>query len=334
LLFLLRAQVLRSESRFDLFSREMFLLVNNVVLICAAGLVLVGTLYPILFDVMGLGKISIGPPYFNTVFVPVSLVLLVFTGVGPLINWKRHQMALLWRTLTQALVIALALAAIALWLFNAGWNWKAFTALTVCVWVVWITLSQAWKKISTAKAGFVAGVQRLSLSYWGMLIAHLGIAITIAGITMTASFDVERDVRMAVGDTVNIGPYVFQFDGVRDVDGPNFHSTEGVVKVLRNDRLITTLLPEKRRYYVRRDVMTEAAIDPGFTRDLYVALGEPRGDGSWAVRIYYKPFMRWVWGGAMIMALGGFVAMSDRRYRLQIKNRAVSAASALAGGKV
>ncbi|MFZ5605537.1 MAG: heme lyase CcmF/NrfE family subunit [Pseudomonadota bacterium] len=333
LLFLLRAQALKSESRFDLYSREMFLLFNNVILICATGLVLVGTLYPILFDVLGWGKISIGPPYFNTVFVPVSLLLLVFTGIGPLVNWKRHQMALLKRTLLQALVLALLLGALALWLFDAGWDWIAFLALSVCVWVWWITLSELLRKIRTAKAGFMAGVRRLSLSYWGMVIAHLGIAVTVAGITMTSTFDVERDVRMAAGDRVNIGPYVFVFDGVRDVRGPNFQSTEGVVKVLHGDEQIATLRPEKRRYFVRRDVMTEAAIDPGFTRDLYVALGEPLQDGSWAVRVYYKPYMRWVWGGGVIMALGGFIALSDRRYRLQIKSRVAGAVSSLAGGK-
>ncbi len=333
LLFLLRAQVLKSESRFDLYSREMFLLFNNVILICAAGLVLAGTLYPVLFDVLGWGKISVGPPYFNTVFVPVSLMLLVLTGIGPLVNWKRHQFALLKRTLLQALVIALALGALAVWLFNAGWDWIAFVALSVCVWVVWISLSETWKKIRTAKAGFVAGVRRLSLSYWGMLIAHIGIAVTVAGITMTATFDVERDVRMAAGDRVDIGPYVFEFQGVREVEGPNFQATEGIVNVFHDGEQIASLHPEKRRYFVRRDVMTEAAIDPGFTRDLYVALGEPLQDGSWAVRVYYKPFMRWVWGGGIIMALGGFVALSDRRYRLQIKSKVAAAASTMAGGK-
>ena len=333
LLFLLRAPVLKSESRFDLYSREMFLLFNNVILICATGLVLVGTLYPILFDVLGWGKISIGPPYFNTVFVPVSLLLLVFTGIGPLVNWKRHQMALLKRTLLQALVMATLTGALALWLFNAGWNWIAFMALSVCLWVMWITLTEALRKIRTAKAGFVAGVRRLSLSYWGMVIAHVGIAVTVAGITMTSTFDVERDVRMAAGDRVNIGPYVFVFDGVRDIRGPNFQATEGTLAVFHDDEQIATLRPEKRRYFVRRDVMTEAAIDPGFTRDLYVALGEPLQDGSWAVRVYYKPYMRWVWGGGVIMALGGFVALSDRRYRLQIKSRVAGAASMLAGGK-
>jgi cytochrome c-type biogenesis protein CcmF len=333
LLFMIRAQALKSESRFDLYSREMFLLLNNIVLICATGLVLAGTLYPILFDVLGWGKISVGPPYFNTVFVPISLLLMLFTGIGPLVNWKRHQMALLRRTLLQALVISLLLAALALWLVDAGWNWLVFLALGLCVWVSWIMLSETFKKIRSAKAGFLAGMLRLSRSYWGMVIAHLGMVVTVAGITMTSTYDVERDVRMAAGDVVQIGPYQFAFAGVEVVRGPNFNSTQATVNVTLDGQHITTLVPEKRQYLVRRDVMTEAAIDPGFTRDLYVALGEPLPDGSWAVRVYYKPFMRWVWGGGMIMALGGFIALSDRRYRLKIRQSATAMAGALAGEK-
>ena len=333
LLFLLRAQALNSESRFDLYSREMFLLLNNIVLICATGLVLAGTLYPILFDVLEWGKISVGPPYFNTVFVPIALATMLLTGVGPLVNWKRQQMTLLRRTLAQALVISLALAAVALWVFNAGWNWLVFIALGLCVWVSWIMLADAWKKIRNAKAGFMAGVQRLSRSYWGMVIAHLGLVVSVAGVTMTSVYDVERDVRMAAGDVAQIGPYQFAFNGVEEVRGPNYQSTRANVVVTLDGDEVAVLRPEKRRYLIRRDVMTEAAIDPGFTRDLYVALGEPLPDGSWAVRLYYKPFMRWVWGGALIMSLGGFIALSDRRYRLKIKQGASRLADNLAGGR-
>ncbi len=332
LLFLLRARVLNSESRYDLFSREMFLLMNNIVLICATGFVLVGTLIPILFDVVGWGKISVGPPYFNTVFVPIALVLMLLTGVGPLVNWKRHQMGLLRSTLIQALAISLLLGSVAVWVFNAGWNWIVFIALSLCLWVAWITLSETLKKIASAKAGFLAGIRRLSRSYWGMVVAHLGLVVTIAGITMTSAYDVERDVRMAAGDIVDIGPYQFAFKGIKDVQGPNFQSTQATVLISHDGHQVATLQPEKRRYMVRRDMMTEAAIDPGFTRDLYVALGEPLPDGSWAVRVYYKPFMRWVWGGGVVMALGGFLALSDRRYRLKVKQGASKLASNLAGG--
>ncbi len=332
LLFALRAQSLNSESQYDLFSREVLLLANNIILICATGVVLVGTLSPILFDVLELGKISVGKPFFNTTFAPVTLVLMVFTGIGPLVNWKRHQFGLLKSTLLQALVISAATAAICLWLFDAGWNWMVFISLLLCVWVVWHALFDLWKKVRTAKAGPLAGLRRLSLSYRGMVIAHIGLAVTVAGVAMTANFDVERDVRMSAGDEVNIGPYHFQFRGVEQVLGPNYEATRGTVAVSKNGAPVAVLTPEKRHYHVRRDMMTEASIDAGFTRDLYVALGEPLNDGSWAVRIYFKPYMRWVWGGGVIMALGGFVAMSDRRYRIKVKQKITRTAGQLAGG--
>ncbi|MAR91124.1 MAG: heme lyase NrfEFG subunit NrfE [Pseudomonadales bacterium] len=332
LLFALRAQSLNSESQYDLFSREVLLLANNIILICATGVVLVGTLSPILFDVLELGKISVGEPFFNTTFAPVTLVLMVFTGIGPLVNWKRHQFGLLKSTLLQALVISAATAAICLWLFDAGWNWMVFISLLLCVWVVWHALFDLWKKVRTAKAGPLAGLRRLSLSYRGMVIAHIGLAVTVAGVAMTANFDVERDVRMSAGDEVNIGPYHFQFRGVEQVLGPNYEATRGTVAVSKNGAPVAVLTPEKRHYHVRRDMMTEASIDAGFTRDLYVALGEPLNDGSWAVRIYFKPYMRWVWGGGVIMALGGFVAMSDRRYRIKVKQKITRTAGQLAGG--
>ena len=207
-----------------------------------------------------------------------------------------------------------------------------FVALSLCVWVVWHSLFEAFKKMQTAKGGLVAGFRRLSLSYRGMVIAHIGFAITVAGITMTSSYDVERDVRMSAGDEVEIGPYLFVFDGIEEVEGPNYAATRGLVAVSKGGKAVAFLTPEKRHYHVRRDVMTEAAIDAGFSRDLYVALGESLGDGSWAIRIYFKPFMRWVWGGAMIMALGGFIALSDRRYRIKLTSKARGAASGLLGG--
>jgi len=332
LLFALRAQSLNSESNYDLFSREVFLLINNIILICATGVVLAGTLSPILFDVLELGKISVGEPFFNTMFAPITLVLMAFSAIGPLVNWKRHNAALLRTTMIQAFVISASAAALGLWLFDEGWNWLVFVTLLLCVWVVFHSLFEMWKKIRTAKAGVVAGFKRLSLSYRGMVIAHIGMAITVAGVAMTANYDVERDVRMSAGDEVNIGPYHFVFEGVKDVEGPNYFATRGIVSVTQDGEHIAILTPEKRRYHVRKDMMTEAAIDAGFTRDLYVALGEPLADGSWAVRIYFKPFMRWVWGGGMIMALGGFVAMSDRRYRVKVKQKVANAASGLMGG--
>ena len=332
LLFAIRAQALNSESHYDLFSREVFLLVNNIILICATGVVLVGTLSPILFDVLELGKISVGEPFFNTTFAPIALVLMVFTAVGPLVNWKRHNFSVLRSSLIQALVISVVAAAVSLWTFDAGWNWLVFVTLLLCVWVVSHSLLDAWKKIATAKAGMWAGIKRLSMSYRGMVIAHIGMAISVAGVAMTSNYDVERDVRMHAGDKVDIGPYHFVFEGVKEVEGPNYFATRGFVAVTKEGEPVALLTPEKRRYHVRRDVMTEAAIDAGFSRDLYVALGEPLDDGSWAVRIYFKPFMRWVWGGGVVMAIGGLMAMSDRRYRIKVKQKMSNVATGMMGG--
>ncbi len=332
-LFAFRAQTFRSESQYQLFSREVLLLVNNIVLVCATGVVLVGTLYPIIFVALDWGQLSVGEPFFNTAFTPIVLVLMVFTGIGPLVNWKRQRFDLLRKSLVQAFAISAGLAATALWTFNEGWNWLVFATLLLCIWIVFHGLFESWKKIRTAKAGFFAGMKRLSRSHWGMVIAHFGLAITIAGVTMTSNYDVERDVRMHAGDSVNIGPYLFLFEGVLDVRGANYTATRGQVRVTEEGEPIAFLEPEKRHYFVRQSVMTEAAIDAGFTRDLYVALGEPLEDGSWAVRIYYKPFMRWVWGGAIIMALGGFVALTDRRYRVKLTAKlGLDSNSAVTGG--
>lgn len=324
LLFALRAHALKGESHYQLFSREVFLLINNIVLVCATGVVLVGTLYPILFDVLGWGKISVGEPFFNTAFSPIALLLMVFCGVGPLLNWKRHDPAQLKNKLLASLLIAIILSVIAVWVMGQGWSWMVFISLGLCLWVVYHSLVETWKKIATAKAGYWAGIRRLSLSYRGMVLAHVGLAVTVVGVTMTSNYDVERDVRMNAGDQVTIGPYLFVFEGVQEIRGPNYLATQGRVVVTTEGDAVATLTPEKRRYLVRRDVMTEAAIDAGFSRDLYVALGEPLDDGSWAVRIYYKPFMRWVWGGGVIMALGGFVAIADRRYRIKVKQKIAS----------
>ncbi|MDX1695219.1 MAG: cytochrome c-type biogenesis CcmF C-terminal domain-containing protein, partial [Ketobacteraceae bacterium] len=183
------------------------------------------------------------------------------------------------------------------------------------------TLRDLYMKVRSAKAGVWQGFRRLSLSYRGMVVAHMGIAMMVLGVALVASYDVERDVRMSNGQSVEIGGYEFLFNGVRDVRGPNYNATQGSVTVKLDGREITELKPEKRTYFVQRNVMTEAAIQPGLFRDLYVALGEPIGDGSWAVRIYYKPFMRWVWLGAVFMALGGFIAICDRRYRIRLKQK-------------
>lgn len=321
LLFAFRAVELRAESSYQLVSREVFLLANNIVFLCATLVVLTGTLFPLLFDVFGWGKISVGPPYFNLLFIPLAIVIMSLTAIGPFMNWKRNALAP-WR---QPVLISIVLSALAGVVFLAGFGFSltpvTFVTSLTAFWVVGYTLWDMLRKMATAKAGLWAGWQRLSLSYRGMVVAHLGMAITVLGICVVASSDVEQDVRLSPGDIVNLANHRFVFEQVAAVSGPNYDASRATVGVYRGDALITHLYPEKRHYFVKGTVMTEAAISPGLWRDLYVSLGEPLGDGSWAVRVYYKPLMRWVWGGAAIMALGGFIAIADRRYRLALRRR-------------
>jgi cytochrome c-type biogenesis protein CcmF len=326
-LFAARAGIFTSESRYTGVSREMFLLVNNILLVVSTAYVLLGTLAPIFADVLGFGKISIGAPFFNTVAAPLAIFLMMLTGVGPLLNWKRHSLRALLPRLLAWLVVSLVLASIALYLLMSSFAPYVIVATAFCLYSVLLLLQDLWSKMATAKAGLWAGWQRLSLSYRGMMLAHFGFVVVMLGIVYVSAFDIEKDVRLTPGESVTLQGYRYEFASVEKIQGPNYRATQGTFKVYQDDQLVATLTPEKREYLVQRNMMTEAAIDPGFARDLYVALGEPLGDGSWAVRIYYKPLMRWVWAGALIMALGGVLAMSDRRYRVGARKNASSAAS-------
>jgi len=332
LLFAIRAPGLKTESEFTGVSREIFLLANNIALILATVIVLMGTLFPIFFDVLGLEKISVGAPYFNAMFAPLAIGVLILMGVGPLVNWKRFQLSRIVTPLLIGALSSVVLAFIGLSLVDATLSLWVCLAAIASAWVVVLILQDLYRKVKTAKQGVLAGFRRLSRSYKGMVVAHIGLVTTIVGITIVATQDVEKDVRMRAGDTVSIGDYEFRLQGVEEVQGPNYTAQQGTVFVYEDGEMLTQLRPEKRHYWVQRNTMTEAAIDPGFSRDIYVALGEPLGDGSWAVRIYFKPLIRWVWGGGVIMALGGLLAMSDRRYRLKVKNRIAVGVGALSRG--
>ncbi|MBK9185924.1 MAG: heme lyase CcmF/NrfE family subunit [Moraxellaceae bacterium] len=316
LLFALRADRLNSESRYAWLSRESFLLVNNLLLITATTVVLLGTLFPLIADAFNLGKISVGAPYFNALFVPITLVLLVFLGLGSLTNWKRHQLNAflpLWKVAVASVALGVALP---LFVFGTA-PIKVALSLSLCSWVVLSIARDIYLKAKTAKQGFGAGLLRLSRSYYGMQLAHLGLVITVIGVTLTSTYSVEKDVRLGMGDRVEVGNYQFEWQGVREYKGANFESIQAKIQVFKDNKSIEYLYPEKRVYVVQNRSMTEAAIDGGLFRDLYVAIGEPLENNQWAVRVYYKPFVRWLWLGALVMAFGGIVAMSDRRYRLQ-----------------
>lgn len=299
-----------------LISRETFLLTNNVILVVAAGSVLLGTLYPLIIDALGLGKLSVGPPYFNAVFVPVMVPLLVPVAMGPIARWKQADLKEMMQRLRLGAVIAVT-AGIALPLLMG--NWSAFTALG-CLLSVWIAAAVVFQLRERLRTG------NPPLAFWGMQSAHFGLAVFVLGVTMVGSYQEEKDVRMGPGDTVRVGGYDFRLIGVRDVPGPNYVASRGEVELSKNGTVLKTIYPEKRQYISSSMPMTEAAIDAGLTRDVYVSLGEPLdktvdgapdNTGAWAVRVYYKPFVNWIWGGCIFMALGGLMAMLDRRYRFR-----------------
>ncbi len=317
-LFAWRAPKVGLGGGFALVSRESMLLVNNVLLLAAAGAVLLGTLYPLFLDALGMGKISVGTPWFEIMF-PVCMVPAVFLmGVGPLARWKQAELPDLAVRLKWAFGAAVV-SAVLLPLIMGKWTPLVALGLLLAVWVIaagFVNLRQRLVQLKATGQSFGARLGSLPRGDWGMLLAHFGVGVFIVGVTLVRGFETEKDVRMQVGDTVAIGGYTFRLAGLDQVRGPNYESTRGHVEVTRNGRDVALLHPEKRFYPVQQMPMTEAAIDSGFTRDLYVSLGEPVGDGAWVVRVYHKPFVDWIWGGAFLMALGGVIAVSDRRYRI------------------
>jgi cytochrome c-type biogenesis protein CcmF len=320
LLFALRAPRVGGGGRFEAVSRESLLLANNVLLLVAAGSVLLGTLYPLFLDALSGGqtKISVGPPYFDAVFVPIMAPLVFLMGIGPLARWKQASLPDLWTRLRWALGVSLA-TALLLPLAAGKWTPLVSFGLLLALWIVATTVVGVRERIRNARGGLFARLASQPRAYWGMTIAHLGVAVFIVGVTMVNGYETERDVRMAVGETVTVGGYAFRFDGTREVTGPNYTAFRGTVEVSRDGRRIATLHPEKRLYLVQQMPMTEAAIRSGILGDIYVSLGEPVADGAWSVRLYHKPFVTWIWFGCIFMALGGALALADRRYRVKVR---------------
>jgi cytochrome c-type biogenesis protein CcmF len=309
-LFAWRAPKVGLGGRFALVSRETFLLTNNAILLAAAGAVMLGTLYPLVLDALGLGKISVGPPYFETVFVPLMAPALFLMGVGPIARWREASVPELAQRLKWALAVSVVAALIVPLVLGQWTVFKSF-GLLLAFWIFASTL--------TGSAGKLRTLTRAQL---GMIVAHLGIGVFVVGVAMVKGYEVDQDLKMEPGDTSTISGYTFRFDGVSERTGPNYVSSRGTVTVTRNGATVATMHPEKRLYQVQNMPMTEAAIDSGFTRDLYVSLGEPVGGRAWTVRIYHKPFVSWIWCGCIVMALGGLLAASDRRYRTATRARA------------
>ena len=319
-LFAWRAPKVGLGGAFALVSRETLLLVNNVLLLTAAGAVLLGTLYPLIIDALNLGKLSVGPPYFNTVFVPLMVPVLFLMAAGPVARWKQADLGEIARRLRWAFGVAVA-AGVSLPFVSGGWSAGVALGLALALWIFGSAIVQIRERLKTG---------RPPRAFWGMHLAHVGVAVTVLGIVMVKNYESERDVRMAPGDTVKAGDYVLRFKGVESVPGPNYTAARGDLDLIRDGQVVLQLQPEKRKYLSSAMPMTEAAIDSGLTRDVYVSLGDPLDgeDGAWSVRVYYKPFVAWIWAGALLMALGGLLAASDRRYRLTAK---AARATALAG---
>jgi cytochrome c-type biogenesis protein CcmF len=325
-LFALRAPKVGLGGRFEVVSRESFLLGNNVLLAAACGSVLLGTLYPLFLDALNLGKISVGPPYFDSVFAPLMAPAIFLMGVGPLARWKEARIPDLAARLKWAAIIAVV-SAILVPAIAGEWTLMKSFGYLLAFWVFAASLTSIRERSLVGTKMEWSRLRQLPRGYWGMIAAHVGIGVFIVGVTTVKSYEVERDVRMEVGDTVEVGGYAFKFEGARDVDGPNYSAARGSVLVSRNGKPVRTLHPEKRFYPVQQSTMTEAAIDSGIFGDLYVSLGEPVGGGAWSVRVYSKPFITWIWGGCVLMALGGFLALTDRRYRAMASQRAEISAS-------
>jgi cytochrome c-type biogenesis protein CcmF len=287
-------------------SRESFLLANNVVLVAAAGAVFLGTLYPLALDALGGGKLSVGPPYFETVFVPLMAPALFLMGIGPLARWKRSSVPELAALLRWALAVSLV-TGLVLPLLLGTWKPMVGFGLALALFIVLSTLVGYRKHWKQARA------------FHGMALAHIGVAVFVVGVTLVKGYEAEKDVALKEGEAVELAGYRFQLDDVGAVNGPNYKSARATISVSRGGKAVRTLHPEKRVYTVQEMPMTEAAIDTGPLRDLYVALGDPVGKDAWLVRVHYKPFISWIWSGCLLMALGGFLAASDRRYRVARK---------------
>jgi len=309
LLYAVRAPTIRGGSYFALLSRETFLLINNVLLIIIMATLLLGTLYPLILDALNLGKISVGPPYFNAVFVPLMIPLLILMGAGPLSYWREMNGAMLVKRLWLPLICAILLGVILIYVSTGQLPWQVALGVILASWIILATLQLLLSQIIHKKNfSFVRHIL-------GMTLAHLGIAICVIGITLTSYYKIERDVKITIGDTAKVGPYDFHFMEVNNLQGPNYQGIDAVFAISQGDKPVSTLHAQKRIYNAQQIVMTEAAIDAGIFRDLYIALGEPLTDSTWSVRIYYKPFVRWIWFGGILMVLGGIAAISQRNKR-------------------
>jgi cytochrome c-type biogenesis protein CcmF len=317
-LFVMRAPTVKSKVGFGFWSRETLLLINNIILVVATAMVLLGTLYPLILDSLTGAKLSVGPPYFNALFVPLMAILMLAMGVGVISRWKNTPLQWLVKMLGPVLVLSVVLSGIGSVLYR-DFNIAVLGLFFVSAWVVLAGVRDILDK--TRHKGLFKGMHSLTRSYWGMQLGHLGMVVCAVGVVLSSQYSDERDLKMAPGDALELSGYRFVFEGAEHHQGPNYTSDKGAVRIFENGKEIALLHPEKRLYTVQQMPMTEAGINAGFTRDLYVALGEPLENGAWAVRVHIKPFVRWIWLGGLMTALGGILAAMDRRYRVKVTKK-------------
>ena len=327
LLYAIRAPKLTSDVNYGLFSKETSILMNNIFLVISAAMVLLGTLYPLLIDALSGNKVSVGPPYFNSMFVPLTIPLAIVVGIGSMSRWKRDQISRFYPMIAIFLLSSLLLSAVATTRLSVGtFEWGGFAGLALGIWVM---LWAGFSIIERLKNhdSWLHGLRRTPASIWGMAVAHFGISVFIIGVTHVNTYSIEKDIRLSPGDVYQLGDYQFTFAGVTRKNELNYVANEGEFSVVREGDKSITLRPQKR-IYSSSNPMTEAAINTRLSRDLYVSLGEDLGEGAWSVRVYLKSFVACIWVGGFLMALGGLLATADRRYRRPLKAASIRQAAA------
>lgn len=318
LLYAFQGTKIKSLDNYQRYSRETLLLLNNVMLMAFLSVVFLGTILPLIHKQIGLGSVSIGAPFFNQMFLILMVPFAFILGIGPLVKWRRDQISAIRTPVMISLVMMIALGFGLPYLVGNRITATSVMGVMMSAIIVILSLYEMHTR-ATHRHSFLTGIFKLSRSHWGMVFAHLGVAMTVFGIAMSHNFSIEKDVRMREGDSVQILDYNFTFKGLKITDGANYQGGTAEIEITRNGKQEAILHAEKRFYNVSKMGMTEAAIDWGFSRDLYAALGEQLDDGSWGLRLYYKPFIRWIWLGGLFMALGGLLCMLDKRYRIQVK---------------
>lgn len=332
-LYALRAPVVKSAVGFSWLSRETLLLANNILLAVVMLTVLLGTLYPLIADALNLGKISVGPPYFNLFFLPLMGLLCLLMALGPLANWKKTSIAAMKSLLWKPWVISIVLGISVPLLLGDSYSFGAAIAVFIGSWIFLSLVADIIYRVRHSDS-VVNGLRRLSLSYYAMVIAHAGIAVTLIGISFTSIYSEHRDLRMEVGQTVSLRHYDFVMEELSKVKGPNYVADEARIRIMHDGVFLQEMKPQKRRYLASGTVMTEVALDPGLFRDIYIAMGEPLSETAWAMRVHVKPFVRWIWLGALMMALGAVLAVADKRYRKIVVPQSQEKTAVVTGGLV